>query len=607
MSKYKCVHLNYSKTNFQINPLLTTLHFDSKIKKMKNIILNLTIILNIIIVPNLSNAQPTITSFTPMSGEIGTIVTITGTNFNSISANNIVFFGATQANVTSSTITQIEVVVPIGATYQYISITDITSNLTSYSEQPFIVTFSGCGVMNSSSFAPKVDLICGDDPRKISLGDLDGDGKVDVTSANFTDNTISVFRNSSIIGTVSFDSKIDILSGDSPIGISTNDIDGDGKLDIIVANTYSAIISVFQNTCTVGNISFATKVDFDIQHNFVYPRCITIGDMDGDGKPDIITGNNKETNSYSDISILINIGTIGNISFAPNINFPTGANFWPQYISNGDLDGDGKSDIVIANSYGNTISILRNIGAIGNISFSSKIDFISGTSPYSVSIGDIDGDGKPDLISANLDASTFSVLRNISSLGNISFDSKIDFITGICLGGTQSYSTFITDMNGDGKPDLLVSNGGLSSVAIFLNTSTPGAISFSPSVEFITDDYPMSIAVSDIDGDGVPDICTGNHFGSTISVLKHIQCAVGILAYDEPSLSSIIYPNPSFGIYTIELNDNFPHQIEIFNPFGMLVTSKKVVNRESFDLTNVPVGIYILKIDGIAKRKLIKE
>lgn len=96
-----------------------------------------------------SFAQPTITNFSPVSDLIGTTVIITGTNFSTTPANNIVFFGATQATVTNASSTSLDVIVPTGATYQPISVT--VGGLTSFSNSPFVVTFPGGGIINACS------------------------------------------------------------------------------------------------------------------------------------------------------------------------------------------------------------------------------------------------------------------------------------------------------------------------------------------------------------------------------------------------------------------------------------------------------------------------
>ena len=146
---------------------------------------------------------PTIASFTPASGPVGTTVTITGTNFSATPANNIVYFGATQATVSAATITQLTVTVLIGATYPPITV--LTNGLLAYSSVPFVVTFIGMmpGI-DANSFSAKVDFTTGTNPYSVSIGDLDGDGKANVAVVNYTTGTVSVFRNTGSAGSISY-------------------------------------------------------------------------------------------------------------------------------------------------------------------------------------------------------------------------------------------------------------------------------------------------------------------------------------------------------------------------------------------------------------------
>src|SRR4029079_1319967 len=135
---------------------------------------------------------PVINSFSPVSGTIGTVVTIEGANFNSTPQNNIVYFGGVKANITSATSNRLIVTVPAGANYQSISVA--TGGKIAYSKTPFAVTFGGAGSLNPNSFAGRVDFTTGGAPESIASGDLDGDGKPDVVVANTYLNTISFFR-----------------------------------------------------------------------------------------------------------------------------------------------------------------------------------------------------------------------------------------------------------------------------------------------------------------------------------------------------------------------------------------------------------------------------
>ncbi len=450
---------------------------------------------------------PTITSFTPTSGSVGTTVNITGTNFNTTPANNIVLFGATKATVSTGSATSLTVTVPIGASYQPISVTNIANGLTVYSSQPFITTFACGGTINSSSFATKVDYPTGVNPYSVSTGDFDGDGKLDLAVANNSFNNVSVFRNTGSSGTISFAAKVDFSTGTQPISVSTGDFDGDGKTDFAVANYSSYTVSVFRNTGSSGTISFATKVDYPTG---AYPYSVSTDDFDGDGKTDLAVG---ITSGY--VSVFRNTGSSGTISFATKVDFTSGGSYALSNISKGDLDGDGKTDLAVTNYGSNSVSVLRNTGRRGIISFATNVGFATGSNPRSVSIGDLDGDGKLDLAVTNYGSNYVSVFRNTGSSGTISFAAKVDFSTG-----TQPSSVSTGDLDGDGKLDLAVANNGSNSVSVFKNTGSSGTISFATKVDFSTG-TPLSVSTGDLDGDGKLDLAVTDGGYSKVSVLRN--------------------------------------------------------------------------------------
>ena len=453
-------------------------------------------------------AQPTITTFAPTSGAIGTTVIITGTNFNTTPENNIVFFGATKATVSAGSSTSLTVTVPSGASYQPISVTNLTNGLTAYSSIPFNTTFPFCETITSSSFATKENLTTGRSPYSVSTGDLDGDGKIDLAVANASSNTVSVFRNTSSSSTVSFAAKLDFTTGNTPVSVSICDLNGDFRLDLVVANTNSNTVSVFRNSGGSGRISFDTKVDFTTGTN---PSSVSTGDFNGDGKLDLAISN-RGSNSVSVFRNTIS-SSGGTISFAAKVDYSTGIN--PQSVSTGDLDGDGKTDIAIANYGSDSVSVFSNTSNSGTISFAAKVDFITGTNPNSISIGDLDVDGKLDLAIVNATSSSVSVFRNTSSSGTISFANKVDFT----LFGPISVS--IGNLDGDSKPDLAASSSS-GFVYVFRNTSSSGTISFATRVDFTTEES-RGISIGDLDGDGKQDIAFTNATYDRVSVIINLD------------------------------------------------------------------------------------
>jgi gliding motility-associated-like protein len=473
--------------------------------------------------------------------------------------------------VTAATPTQLTVTVPVGATYQPISVS--VNNLIAYSSKPFITTFAGGGTIDACSFAPKQDLTAGMFPLSIVSGDFDGDGKADMAVANYDNNIISLFRNTSSIGSISYAPKIDITSGSNTDHISTEDLDGDGKLDLVVTDVGGA--SVYRNTSTgPGTISFAARINFATSSD---PRHLGIDDFDKDGKPDLVVANYGA--GVNTISVLRNTSSgPGNITYAPKVDFASTVR--PSSVSAGDLDGDGKPDIAVVNQNSNTLSIFRNTSTgVGNISFATKVDFTTEQNPLFVSIGDLDDDNKPELaIGYSLGNSVISVFRNLSSgIGNINFAPKADFALV-----SVPFSVHMGDLDGDGKPDLVATSVSSGSASIFRNTSTGiGNISFAAKVDFATNSNSQSVSITDFDGDGKPDLAATSFFG--VHVLRNTISL-------PPSITSFAPTDGAVGTTVIITGADFSltpaNNIVSFNGTAAVVTA----STSTSITTTVPTG-----------------
>jgi len=471
-----------------------------------------TVLLATIMPIKLFGQAPTITSFSPLSGAVGATVTITGTNFNTTAANNIVFFGATRATVSAATATSLTVTVPTGATYAPVTELNTGIFLAAYSNASFLPTYTpNAGHITTADIAPKVDFATGTGlafDYTVAIGDIDGDGKPDLVIANQNTNTVSVLLNTSIPGKPSFAAKKEFATGVDPITVAIGDIDGDGKPDLVI-NYGSGDVSVLRNTSSPGSLSFAPKMDFAT----AYPIYVAIGDLDGDGKPDLVFDGGS-----GGVSVLLNTSSPGNLSFAAEVDFGIGG--YGHSVAIGDIDGDGKPDLVTANEHTSTVSVLLNTSSPGYLSFAPNKDFATGAGPIYVAIGDLDGDGKPDLVTANdgyggIIGNTVSVLlQNTGSSGSLSFALNKDFATG-----ALPTSVAIGDIDGDGKPDLVTANSNVNTVSVLRNMGSHGSADFAAKVDFATGTDPYSVAIGDIDGDGKPDLVTANIFSNTVSVL----------------------------------------------------------------------------------------
>jgi VCBS repeat protein len=266
------------------------------------------------------------------------------------------------------------------------------------------------------------------------------------------------------------------------------DLNGDGKPDLAVANMFSdsevpGTVSIRLNR---GDGTFRPRRDYGTPLD---PEAIAAGDLNGDGKADLVTGQVDDES----ISVLLNTGAA---SFRERRDYNVGAEV--EGVATADVNGDGKADVVAVSSPASSAYVFLNAG---DGSLLPPADYLAGTHPNSVAVGDLNGDGKPDLVTPNGDTQgSVAVLLNN---GDGTFGTPRH--TGSWRGTS---AVAIADVNGDGKPDVLAPHaaGYRSAVGVLLNrgdgTFTAGG---SYAVERGSASDP---AVGDFNGDGKPDVAT---------------------------------------------------------------------------------------------------
>lgn len=343
------------------------------------------------------------------------------------------------------------------------------------------------------TFGTAINYLTLDAPQDVAVGDLDGDGDMDMVTANFTNDNVSVFMNT---GPIIFAPSVSYNAHDGPRSVALGDLDGDGDLDIAVANELSDNVSVLLNN---GSGTFAPRVNYNAGNG---PLTVAIGDLDGDGDLDLTTANVNSNN----VSVLLNSG---GGTFTPRVDHPVGNG--PASVALGDLDSDGDVDVVAANYNVNTISVLFNTGAA---TFSAPIDFFTISNPRGVALGDLDGDGDLDVVTANDTCNgSITVMRN-DGIGI--FGSRVDYTGMPC----SPQSVALTDLDEDGDLDAVTasSNGSSNMVSVFRNTGT-GA--FGPRVDLNAASSPVSVKTGDRDGDGDLDLFVVNAGSDSVSVLRN--------------------------------------------------------------------------------------
>ncbi|MEO6150286.1 MAG: FG-GAP-like repeat-containing protein [Mucilaginibacter sp.] len=456
-----------------------------------------------------TNIAPTITSFTPQSGALGTEVTINGTNFNADPLKNSVFFGAVKATVVQATSKKLVVTVPAGANYQPITVTNTDRNSTAWTQKPFVVTFTNPQNSTYTDFDDPVYIYASTAGHRVRVSDLNGDGKPDIlVSPDHVDLT-ALFRNVSKPGSLtSLAFRTSYNNPSLTIGETAKiiDIDADGKPDIF---------DLEKGVCHINitNWGVDTIASFKIQ-DIIFRYSIydyILADVTADGKPDILT--------FGDgVMIFHNVSSKGIIRFEHLKNIPL-TNTAGAALAVTDINGDLKPDLVITRKGTNYVSVLLNISTGQSPVFAAKIDVPTGTLGASpAAFADLDGDGKPDMIVGNLASNSVSFLRNTYTEGsNNLFAAKVDF----ALSGNPTSANLadvrvaLGDITGDGKPDIIATLRDTYAwektvINYIINKSTPANFTAASFVAGEKLGKRGSIKnwpeLSDLDGDSKPDL-----------------------------------------------------------------------------------------------------
>ncbi len=329
----------------------------------------------------------------------------------------------------------------------------------------------------------------GTNPRGIALADFNGDGKLDIAVANRNANTVSILTGN---GSGTFTLLSSPAVGTDPCAVAVGDFNGDGKLDIVTANRASYTISVLLGN---GDGTFQAHTDYP---GGTEPIALTAADVNGDGFLDIISLNS------ADNTISVYLG-VGDGTFQPGVPYPTGSS--PIGVVAGDFNGDGIIDVATVNSGTSNIAVLF---GNGDGTFQPAAFYNTGSDPDGLVAVDLNGDGKLDFVAANNGSNTISVLLNN---GNGTFGTGVTYAVG-----ALPFSVAAGDFYDNGKVDIAVTNFGDNTVTL-LPGKGDGTFNVATALTFSTGDSPIGLAAGDFNGDGRLDLVASNSVDDTISIL----------------------------------------------------------------------------------------
>ncbi|MGL5892036.1 MAG: FG-GAP-like repeat-containing protein, partial [Bacteroidia bacterium] len=454
----------------------------------------------------LLNATPTVSSISPVSGPVGTVVTIDGTNFSPTASSNTVYFGAVRATVITATTTQLTVSVPFGT--QFVPVTVSVNGLTASSPREFNVTSVCSATINTSSFSNSVVTTSTGVYEHRQL-DVNLDGRPDLVHELFGSDIVSVWRGNSINGVTppQFNNLLNYTTTENPYSMETADVDMDGRPDVIIGNTTGGIISIHR-IASNGSL-FTPPLQLPVI-NTASPSIIRAGDFDGDGKTDLAVG----YFSGSFITVLRNNGTYGAAAFDAPIHINVG-NVSPSSMYVRDLDGDGKADIAFGSNTSANFYTLRSTSTSGSISFAAQQTFsITSGVVRNIASGDFNLDGKPDLVIAST-SNQLRLFSNGSTVGTISFTLGSTLATL----ASGAFSPICNDLDGDGRQDIVLGYESANSISVWEATGSFGfatRVDFTPSVGSAS----INVSVGDFNADGRPDIAASS-VSSGINILAN--------------------------------------------------------------------------------------
>ncbi|MEG3931480.1 FG-GAP-like repeat-containing protein, partial [Microcoleus sp. T3_B1] len=421
--------------------------------------------------------------------------------------------------------------------------------------------------------------------RVIAVGDVNDNSTVDIVTAGYG-NSVSVLLGN---GDGTFGVR-DYTVSDSPNSIALGDLNGDLNLDIITVSSFGG------TTPNAGRVSVLLgdgSGNFTPQANN-YPVAsgalsVAVGDVNKDGENDVVTANNSSTNS---LSVLLGNGN-GTLATSTNIAL----NSSPEFVTLNDLNKDGNLDIIAASPSSDTNPASGRVSVLlgnGSGTFAAQSNYSVNVGAVSVAVGDLNGDGNNDIITANKRDSNVSASLNndvsvLLSNGDGSFGVATNYSIESITGDFHNpLSVAVGDVDGDGDLDAVISGQGYGLESVFLNNGN-GTLAIPSDDNYYFYASDQAVALADIDQDSDLDLIFAGS-GVNVRLNNTVQAGEGggtgkrSYTYD-PVFNQVTSETDELGRQTLyEIDPLTGNRRKVTNVVGAVGDSDDVVT--SYTYTN---------------------